>query len=177
MSFTLCLFPSCDAIRLGLGNDVEGFVDSGCLYMLISSWFRHERLQYVLHDLSTVGGKRTGGAERETEGNFVYFVAGGRETHVAWHCCHYRVQVIPPKGYCPRRGGYDLTKVEIGTPIRQHTFGTGGAYSAILEEHPSMTAEEFSKLATSPDRQPPRKGHREDDMLERSFWSSVTVRK
>ena len=87
------------------------------------------------------------------------------------------LQVIPPKGYRARRRGYDLSKVIIGTPIRQHAIGTSGTYQAILVEQPPMTGAEFEEMASSPDVLPPKKGHKEDIMLERRFWSAVTVRK
>lgn len=44
------------------------------------------------------------------------------------------LQVIPPKGYLPRKAKVDLDKIRIGTPIKQHVFGKSGAYVCILEE-------------------------------------------
>ncbi|KAK2079606.1 hypothetical protein QBZ16_002001 [Prototheca wickerhamii] len=38
-----------------------------------------------------------------------------------------------------------------------------------------MTASDFQKMATSPAHLAPEPGHRQDEFLERSFWSSVTI--
>lgn len=43
-------------------------------------------------------------------------------------------QVIPPKGWAPRRRTPDLSKIRINTPIKQHVFGKSGSYVCILEE-------------------------------------------
>jgi len=45
----------------------------------------------------------------------------------------------------------------------------------ILEEQKSMTAAMFQKMANSPVNVAPKKGHSEDDLLERSFWSGITL--
>ena len=44
----------------------------------------------------------------------------------------------------------------------------------ILEEQQPMSAVEFQKLATAPEARPPKRGHSDDDMLERAFWSSIS---
>ena len=54
-------------------------------------------------------------------------------------------------------------------------FGKGGAYMAILEEQHAMAAPDFRRLALSAARAPPGRGHARDDMLERAFWSALTV--
>lgn len=38
-----------------------------------------------------------------------------------------------------------------------------------------MDGAAFEKMATAKANRPPRKGHSGDTMLERSFWSSITV--
>ena len=55
-------------------------------------------------------------------------------------------------------------------------FGKSGAYMCILEEQRSMNGAAFQKMASSPANQPPKRRHADDTMLERSFWSSITVR-
>lgn len=124
------------------------------------------------------------------------------------------LQVIPPKGWSPHRGGVDLDALRIKTPIKQHVFGKGGAYVCILEEQrvrrvlscgrlpnaplggapaealhehyclpdclavpPSqgMCAADFKRLAARPEHQPPLppRGHHDDALCERAFWSGV----
>lgn len=44
----------------------------------------------------------------------------------------------------------------------------------ILEEQKPMSAVEFQAKATAPSAKPPKRGHSDDDMLERAFWSSIS---
>ena len=107
------------------------------------------------------------------------------------------VRVTPPPGYKPRRKQIDLESLHINAPIKQHVFGRSGVYMAVLEEQKSMTAAQYKAVATRKDRQPPVRGARgggtacgetqcgenQDtqtastnvDLMERSFWSGVTL--
>jgi hypothetical protein len=60
-------------------------------------------------------------------------------------------------------------------PSSAQVFGKGGVYMAILEEQHAMAAPDFRRLALSAARAPPGRGHARDDMLERAFWSALTV--
>mmetsp|Transcript_18452 Transcript_18452/g.39647 ORF Transcript_18452/g.39647 Transcript_18452/m.39647 type:complete len:650 (+) Transcript_18452:443-2392(+) len=92
-------------------------------------------------------------------------------------------KVVPPPGWRPRRTKFpDLKTVKINTPIRQHVFGTKGAYRCILVEQKEMTVADFKKAAESEAKavcalQKKARGAdgSEDSLLERSFWSSVTI--
>ncbi|GAB4817665.1 hypothetical protein N2152v2_004711 [Parachlorella kessleri] len=101
--------------------------------------------------------------------SFVEFVRGVFNKHPDWPC----FKVVPPKGWKPTKKDYDLDGLRIATPIRQHAFGKGGSYMCILEEQRGMTAAEFEKYADH--HQAPPKGGRDDECLERAFWSSVTI--
>lgn len=85
-------------------------------------------------------------------------------------------KVVPPKGWSARSTDLsNLEDVQIGTPIKQHVFGTKGAYRCVLEEQQNMSVGQFKRLAYDADHQPPKQGHREDSLLERAFWSAVTL--
>jgi len=86
------------------------------------------------------------------------------------------LKVVPPKGWTPRTEPFpSLDSVRISTPIKQHVFGTKGAYRCLLEEQRGLAVADFKKLAYRDDHHPPRKGHKEDALLERAFWSSITL--
>ncbi|CAD7698279.1 unnamed protein product [Ostreobium quekettii] len=88
-------------------------------------------------------------------------------------------KVIPPAGWAPRRrpGFPDLANIEISCPIRQHAFGKAGAYRCLLVEQKGMSAADFERVAIGEaSHVPPKVGRRDDDMCERAFWSSVTLR-
>ncbi|KAG2489039.1 hypothetical protein HYH03_012477 [Edaphochlamys debaryana] len=56
-------------------------------------------------------------------------------------------KVVPPKGWKPRRAPFpDLRQVTINVPIRQHVFGTKGAYRCLLVEQKPLSVADF-KLA------------------------------
>ncbi|GIL44927.1 hypothetical protein Vafri_2378 [Volvox africanus] len=56
-------------------------------------------------------------------------------------------KVVPPRGWRPRRTPFpDLRKVQINVPIRQHVFGTKGAYRCLFVEQKPMSVADF-KLA------------------------------
>lgn len=87
------------------------------------------------------------------------------------------VRVTPPPGYQPRKKSLDLESLRINAPIKQHVFGRSGAYMAVLEEQREMTAAQYEVLAKKKDRQPPMRVRRNDKdvLMERSFWSGVTL--
>ena len=109
------------------------------------------------------------------------------------------VRVTPPAGYKPRRKQLqekDMESLQINAPIKQHVFGRSGAYMAVLEEQKAMTAAQYKAIATKKDRQPPTRGQsgvreerdremergqgrqrqeQQQDLMERSFWSGVTL--
>ena len=87
------------------------------------------------------------------------------------------VRVTPPRGYQPREKSLDLESLRINAPIKQHVFGRSGAYMAVLEEQREMTAAQYEVLANKKDRQPPTRVRQNDKdvLMERSFWSGVTL--
>mmetsp|Transcript_19607 Transcript_19607/g.54505 ORF Transcript_19607/g.54505 Transcript_19607/m.54505 type:complete len:625 (-) Transcript_19607:134-2008(-) len=87
-------------------------------------------------------------------------------------------KVIPPKGWSPRMDSPSLEElgdIEIQTPIRQHAFGTRGTYRCLLVEQKPLKVSEFKAISDSEEHQPPKKGHEDDTLLERAFWSSITI--
>ncbi|MEW5316850.1 MAG: hypothetical protein WDW38_008195 [Sanguina aurantia] len=57
-------------------------------------------------------------------------------------------KVIPPKGWKPRKSAFpDLSEVPISVPIRQHAFGTKGAYRCLFMEAKPMTAADFKRTS------------------------------
>ncbi|KAI8471646.1 MAG: JmjC domain, hydroxylase-domain-containing protein [Monoraphidium minutum] len=88
-------------------------------------------------------------------------------------------KVQPPEGWRPRRRPFPkLDSVEIVTPIKQICYGKGGTYRCILVEQRRMTAARFKEISESDGHTPPeskRGKDLEDTLLERSFWSSVTI--
>lgn len=60
---------------------------------------------------------------------------------------HFLVtQVVPPKGWRPRRGDYDaLDGMMIPGPIEQNAYGKGGAYECLHIQKKSMTVREYKK--------------------------------
>lgn len=83
-------------------------------------------------------------------------------------------KVVAPKGWRPRQQDYDFSTVNIGAPIKQHVFGRSGSYMCILEEQRSMNGSAYAAMAQNSSRAPPEKKHG-DLMMERSFWSSITM--
>ncbi|KAK9823398.1 hypothetical protein WJX72_002487 [[Myrmecia] bisecta] len=85
-------------------------------------------------------------------------------------------KVVPPRGWSARTSQMpDLSELKINTPIKQHVFGTRGAYRCLFEEQKEVSVAEFKRIAYSPTHATPPKGHRKDDLLERAFWSAVTI--
>lgn len=102
---------------------------------------------------------------------FVEFVGKVFKEHPDCGC----FKVVPPKGWRPRKKDYDFSDVHIGAPIKQHAFGKSGAYMCILEEQRSMNGAVYQSMASHVNREPPKKRMAGDDMMERSFWSSIMV--
>jgi [histone H3]-trimethyl-L-lysine9/36 demethylase len=68
-------------------------------------------------------------------------------------------KVVPPEGWAPRAKPFPkLEQVAIATPIKQHVFGTRGAYRCLLVEQKAATAATLRDLAEQEDHQPPRHG-------------------
>ncbi|GBF87753.1 jumonji domain-containing protein [Raphidocelis subcapitata] len=88
-------------------------------------------------------------------------------------------KVVPPQGWKARRRPFPkLSSVEIATPIKQIVYGKGGVYRCILMEQKGLTAERFKELSESEGRRAPESKRGKDlgdALLERSFWSSVTI--
>lgn len=56
--------------------------------------------------------------------------------------------MVPPKGWRARRQPFpDLRKVKIHVPIRQHVFGTKGAYRCVFMEGKEVSVAEFKLTA------------------------------
>jgi hypothetical protein len=103
---------------------------------------------------------------------FVDYVKEIFEKHPDCPC----VKVTPPPGFSPSKDPVKLEDVHIGAPIKQHVFGRSGSYMAVLEEQKAMTGASYKAMATRKDRLPPtRNRNPEDSLMERSFWSSVTI--
>ncbi|GBF97022.1 hypothetical protein Rsub_09495 [Raphidocelis subcapitata] len=88
-------------------------------------------------------------------------------------------KVVPPPGWRPRRRPFPkLDSVEIATPIKQIVYGKGGAYRCILVEQKACTAARFKQLSESEGHTAPESKRGKDvgdALLERNFWSSVTI--
>ncbi|KAL6759071.1 JmjC domain, hydroxylase-domain-containing protein [Haematococcus lacustris] len=110
-------------------------------------------------------------------------------------------KVVPPQSWRPRKAPFpDLKAVRINTPIKQHVFGTKGAYRCLLVEQKEMSVADFKRHAyeeaqrlsghkgqagsasaagvaehTGSRLQARKALHAEDELQERSFWSSVTL--
>lgn len=68
-------------------------------------------------------------------------------------------KVVPPEGWAPRAKPFPkLESVAIACPIKQHVFGTRGAYRCLLVEQKSATAATLRDMAEQEDHQPPRHG-------------------
>lgn len=59
-------------------------------------------------------------------------------------------QVVPPKGWTPRKDGYDDVDLMIPAPIRQVASGNKGLFQQLNIQTKPMTVKEFAKLANSP---------------------------
>lgn len=89
-------------------------------------------------------------------------------------------KVVPPRGWRARRTPFPrLDTITITVPIKQHVFGTKGSYRCLLVEQKPMTATEFKELAESNTYRPGKSDRHGSDgsdaLMERAFWSSVTI--
>jgi [histone H3]-trimethyl-L-lysine9/36 demethylase len=86
-------------------------------------------------------------------------------------------KVVPPQGWQPRTKPFPrLDRVQISCPIQQLVFGTRGAYRCVLVEQKPTTVSEFRKLANDDGHKLVHKERDEaDSLMERAFWSSVTI--
>lgn len=84
-------------------------------------------------------------------------------------------KVIPPKAWKPRKKPFpNLKTIMIDTPIKQHCFGTRGAYRSYMVEHKPLTALQFKEVANDDDHRPSKKNE-DESLMERSFWSAITI--
>ncbi|GAB6026609.1 Lysine-specific demethylase 4C [Chamberlinius hualienensis] len=82
-------------------------------------------------------------------------------------------KVIPPKEWCPRKGGYDdIDNVVIPSPISQMVTGRQGLYQQLNIQKKAMTVKEFKTMAGSPKFKTPTHFDYED--LERKYWKNIT---
>eukprot|EP00232_Nephroselmis_pyriformis_P000998 CAMPEP_0182909358 /NCGR_PEP_ID=MMETSP0034_2-20130328/35706_1 /TAXON_ID=156128 /ORGANISM="Nephroselmis pyriformis, Strain CCMP717" /LENGTH=343 /DNA_ID=CAMNT_0025045605 /DNA_START=102 /DNA_END=1130 /DNA_ORIENTATION=+ len=83
-------------------------------------------------------------------------------------------RIIPPKGWTPRKAGYENLNFTVGKPIRQHATGRKGLFRALLiEGKPMSLKKEFKPMATSPECAPPATENASE--LERFYWKNVTL--
>ena len=66
-----------------------------------------------------------------------------------FECESIFLQIIPPKEWKPRRGGYDDVDVNIPAPITQIVTGQQGYYQQCNIQGKSMSSVRFKELATS----------------------------
>lgn len=84
-------------------------------------------------------------------------------------------RVVPPRGWKPRRKPFpSLKTIMIDPPIKQHCFGTKGAYRCYLVEQKPLSAFEFREIAND-DEHTPSKKNEDEAHMERAFWSSMTI--
>ncbi|ELT97210.1 hypothetical protein CAPTEDRAFT_153956 [Capitella teleta] len=81
-------------------------------------------------------------------------------------------KIIPPKEWCPRRGGYDDLDLMIPAPISQMVTGCQGLYQQYNITKKPLHVKEFEKLALSDKYKPPF--HRDREELERKYWKNIT---
>lgn len=83
-------------------------------------------------------------------------------------------KVIPPSEWVPRKGGYNIDKlnVTIPAPICQVVTGKQGLYQQINIQKKSMSVKQYRDLANSERYATPRHFDYED--LERKYWKNIT---
>ncbi|XP_008559898.1 uncharacterized protein LOC103580058 isoform X1 [Microplitis demolitor] len=83
-------------------------------------------------------------------------------------------KVIPPPEWVPRKGGYDVSQMDLSipAPICQVVTGKQGLYQQINIQKKSMTIQEYEKLANSERYATPKHFDYED--LERKYWKNIT---
>ena len=96
-------------------------------------------------------------------------------TRVCTPVCLITLQIIPPKEWVPRKGGYDieeLGKIKIPDPITQDVNGNRGIYQSINIRKNAMSVKKLKDLAISNKYRPPPFRDYED--LERKYWKNLT---
>nr|CAH7718795.1 unnamed protein product [Callosobruchus chinensis] len=83
-------------------------------------------------------------------------------------------KVIPPPEWVPRKGGYDVDKLQvvIPAPICQVVTGKQGLYQQINIQKKQMTVKQYRDLANSERYATPKHFDYED--LERKYWKNIT---
>jgi jumonji domain-containing protein 2 len=85
-------------------------------------------------------------------------------------------RIVPPKGWTPRRRGYDDVDFTVEKAITQHATGRKGLFRTLLvEKKPLSIKNDFKPMAELPENQP-SKAAMEDPThaaLEREFWKKV----
>lgn len=80
-------------------------------------------------------------------------------------------KIIPPKGWIPRKDGYDDIIMTIPSPISQVVSGGQGLYQQYNIQKKAMTVKEFKRLAQSDRYKTPTHFDYED--LERKYWKNI----
>ncbi|KAL3133396.1 hypothetical protein ABBQ38_007265 [Trebouxia sp. C0009 RCD-2024] len=83
------------------------------------------------------------------------------------------IKVIPPEGYKPRSTEYPAG-LRIEVPIEQNVLNhtnRAGFYDCVLLAKPSLTVEEFRKVAK--ERGEPESSDNADELHERKFWKAL----
>eukprot|EP00038_Savillea_parva_P029409 m.70907 g.70907 ORF g.70907 m.70907 type:complete len:1020 (+) comp8674_c0_seq2:34-3093(+) len=84
-------------------------------------------------------------------------------------------KIIPPKGYCPRKGGYDdIGDIKIDHPIQQVFSGRNGLFQVMNIEQKTRTVAEFELMANSDKYAAPQDVKDDPDALERKYWKNIT---
>lgn len=81
-------------------------------------------------------------------------------------------KIIPPEGWCPRKGGYDDIDLMIPAPISQVVTGRQGLYQQYNVQQKAMHVKEFQRMAQSSKYKTPNHFDYED--LERKYWKNIT---
>ncbi|VEN47665.1 unnamed protein product [Callosobruchus maculatus] len=83
-------------------------------------------------------------------------------------------KVIPPPEWVPRKGGYDVDKLQvvIPAPICQVVTGKQGLYQQINIQKKQMSVKQYRDLANSERYATPKHFDYED--LERKYWKNIT---
>uniref|UniRef100_A0A182NZJ9 [histone H3]-trimethyl-L-lysine(9) demethylase n=1 Tax=Anopheles epiroticus TaxID=199890 RepID=A0A182NZJ9_9DIPT len=83
-------------------------------------------------------------------------------------------KIIPPPEWKPRKGGYDLDKLDITipAPICQVVTGKQGLYQQINIQKNALTVKQFAELANTERYATPK--HFDFEDLERKYWKNIT---
>uniref|UniRef100_A0A182QYU3 [histone H3]-trimethyl-L-lysine(9) demethylase n=1 Tax=Anopheles farauti TaxID=69004 RepID=A0A182QYU3_9DIPT len=83
-------------------------------------------------------------------------------------------KIVPPPEWKPRKGGYDLDKLDltIPAPICQVVAGKQGLYQQINIQKNPLTVKQFSELASTERYATPK--HFDFEDLERKYWKNIT---